>query len=259
MNKFDLDGKNIIIAGASSGIGYRTAVICAEAGARVILFGRRLELLEKCAQECPDPAAVLPVKVDLTDDKALEQAVADAALKAGKFHGLVYSAGSKASAATRSVKCLASEDLLSDYRINVAAGLKLAGTISLKKYVAEEGASFVFISSVNAHTGTPGISSYSATKGALLSAARSLAAELAGRHIRVNTVSPGYVPGTGLTQTSFVQMTPDIRKRIIDNHPLGMGTTDNIALPIRFLLSDASSWITGADLIIDGGYMLRNR
>lgn len=254
MNKFELHEKTIIIAGASSGIGYCTARQCAEAGAKVILFARRLKLLHQCVSECPDSACCCPLQVDLTDEEAVKNALDAAVAKFGKIHGMVYLAGTASSVPLKAVEM---EDFLSDYQVNVAAGLRLAGLLSLKKYCSPDGASFVFISSVVAHAGTAGISSYSASKGALISGARSLAAELAPRKIRVNTISSGYVTGTGMSSNNFDRLPEDSKQKLADAHLLGMGKPENIALPIQFLLSDASSWISGSDLVVDGGYLLR--
>ena len=256
MNNFSLSGKTVLVAGASSGIGYGVALKCADAGASLILFGRDKSRLDQCRAACLAAGApqCYMSSVNLADENELCKTTITAVEQVGRVSGLVYSAGI---ADSRPIKISEFSDMLNDYRINVVAGLRLAGLLSQKKYADSNGSSFVFLSSVTAHVGTAGKCSYTATKGALLSAVRSLAAELAGRKIRVNSVSPGYIAGTGITRKDFDNLPQEAQNRIVEAHPLGLGMVDAVALPIVFLLSDASYWITGTDLCIDGGYRLR--
>lgn len=254
MTEFELRGKTILVSGASSGIGRCVACKCAEAGANVILMGRNRERLEECAGELPGDVRSHMIVADLKNGTDLERHIDAAVAELGRIGGFVYSAGV---ASTTPLKMISVEKFLDDYTINVAAGFQLAGILALKKNLASEGASFVFISSVTAYVGTPGTVSYSATKGALQSGARAMAAELISRKIRVNTVSPGYIANTGITGEDFQRLSEDARTRIALDHPLGMGNPEDVAMPIIFLLSDAARWITGTDLCIDGGYRLK--
>ena len=257
MIDFSLTGKKIVVTGASSGIGRAIALRCAEAGADIIAMGRCRERLEECVAAFPSCTRSRIVAIDfnvLHSFEEMEPVIADAVADLGKIDGFVHSAGT---AFSRPLRVTQLNDFLVDYQLNVAAGFGLAGILSKKKYLNSDGASFVFISSVAARIGTAGKCSYSATKGALLSGARALAAELCGKKIRVNTVSPGYVANTGITREDLDRLTAEGRQRIWDDHPLGMGEPDNIAGPVVFLLSDAAVWITGSDLCVDGGYRLR--
>jgi len=105
-----------------------------------------------------------------------------------------------------------------------------------------------------AQAGASGKSIYSATKGALLSTSRSMAIELASRNIRINTISPGVVE-TPMTDKAYYNRDEASRDEIIRQHPLGLGEPIEVANACVFLLSDASKWITGTDLRIDGGYL----
>ena len=137
--------------------------------------------------------------------------------------------------------------------MNVIAGIELARTIIKKKYISSVGASLVYIASVMGINGQPGKTAYSASKGALIAAVRSMALELAPNNIRVNAVSPGVVD-TPMSQKLFSEIPQAAQQAVISMHPLGIGRPDDIAQACLFLLSDASRWITGTNLIIDGGY-----
>jgi NAD(P)-dependent dehydrogenase (short-subunit alcohol dehydrogenase family) len=99
----------------------------------------------------------------------------------------------------------------------------------------------------------PGEVSYSASKGAILAASRAMAVELARRKIRVNTLSPGLVK-TGMTDVAFSVLSEKHRKELEDDHPLGIGTPEDVARAAVFLLAPQNTWITGINLVIDGGY-----
>src|SRR5262249_23254247 len=110
--------------------------------------------------------------------------------------------------------------------------------------------------SVYAHVGAPGQTGYSASKGAIVAAIRSLALELAPRHLRVNCLSPGLVH-TAMTDAAHSRLTAEQWAQIEAMHPLGAGQPEDVARAAAFLMDPRNTWITGTDLIIDGGYTLR--
>ena len=117
----------------------------------------------------------------------------------------------------------------------------------------EKGGSILFISSIYALVGMPGQIGYTASKGAVNSAVRTMAIELARRKIRVNTLSPGLVR-TDMTNKAFELLTEEQVKKLEEAFPLGVGSPEEVARAAVFLLAPQNSWITGTDLVIDGGY-----
>jgi NAD(P)-dependent dehydrogenase (short-subunit alcohol dehydrogenase family) len=122
--------------------------------------------------------------------------------------------------------------------------------------VHPDGASIVWIASVTASVGAVGKALYGASKSALVAAAKGLALEYAPKKIRFNTISPGVVV-TPMSMSSVYSKNPEALKQVADLHPLGLGQPDDVAAAVVFLLSDEARWVTGTDLIIDGGYTSR--
>jgi NAD(P)-dependent dehydrogenase (short-subunit alcohol dehydrogenase family) len=140
--------------------------------------------------------------------------------------------------------------------VNLTAAIELARAVCRRDVMTEAGGALIFITSIYGTVGMPGQIAYSATKGALQSAARSMAIELARRKIRVNTLSPGLVH-TPMTKTALSLLSTEQIHEIESNHPLGVGTPSDVAHAAAFLLAPQTTWITGTDLVIDGGYTAR--
>ena len=139
------------------------------------------------------------------------------------------------------------------FSVNVIAGFELAKIISKKKYLYKNGASFVFISSVMGILGQLGKIGYCSSKGSLISGVKAMALELASKKIRVNCILPGVVE-TEMSNEMFQKLSEESKKNIVDMHPLGLGKPEDIAYACVYLLSDSARWVTGTNLIIDGGY-----
>jgi len=122
-----------------------------------------------------------------------------------------------------------------------------------KKHINPDGASIIFIASVMGVVGQPTKTVYSSTKGALIAGARSLALELARNKIRVNCVSPAMVK-TEMSDSLLSKVTPEAYNEIMKAHPLGIGEPLDVAELCAFLLSDSARWITGTNVLVDGGY-----
>jgi NAD(P)-dependent dehydrogenase (short-subunit alcohol dehydrogenase family) len=253
LDPFLLNGKNILITGASSGIGRATAIQCAEMGARVILLGRDHDRLENTLSGMANASEHLIYSVDLTDYDAVHEIVKDSVQKVGRISGVVHSAGIST---TLPIKLLTPEKLDKFFRTNVHGAINLTKLVTRLAVMAEGGGSIVFISSVMGAVGEAGKTLYSLTKGALHAGAKSLAIELASRKIRVNCIAPGVVESP-MSNNAVYSQDEQLLEKIRSLHPLGFGKAEDVAYASVYLLSDAARWITGTTLFIDGGYTAR--
>lgn len=253
INHFALNGKMIIITGASSGIGRQCAISCSRSGGRIILIGRNMERLKDTlgSMERKEEHIILPI--DLTDFEKVESVVREIVDKEGKIDGLVNCAGISTTLPFSMVK----PDKLNDFfRTNVQTAINMTRIVSKRSYFSEKGGSIIFICSIMAEVGESGKSMYSITKGALTAGSRCLAIELAQRKIRINCISPGVVE-TPMSKNAVYSQTEELMSKIKALHPLGLGQPEDIAYACIYLLSDASRWVTGINLIADGGYTAR--
>ncbi|MCC6378081.1 MAG: SDR family oxidoreductase [Burkholderiales bacterium] len=242
---FSLDGKRVLVTGASSGIGRATAIALAGSGAELVITGRdSTRLNQTLAAIGGAPHATLVV--DLTESDApatIEEG-------AGALNGVVHSAGVSALAPLR----LASPDMFDRlWAVNYRAPMLVTQAL-LKRGRIADGGSIVFIGSISAHIGVAGVAAYAGTKAALAASARCLAMEVAKRRIRVNTIAPGIVE-TEMAAAGSAMLGDTVERQRAD-YPLGFGKPEDVANLAAFLLSDASRWITGTSLVIDGGHTI---
>lgn len=245
-NPFSLEGKTIFVTGASSGIGKTTAIECSKMGAHLVITGRNEERLNQTLAELQGDGHVVLVG-DLTSQEDIKHIVA----AMPELDGVVYNAGVGITVPLAYIK---DEDLIRVFETNLFATMRLNKALLRKKKI-KKSASVVFTSSISALFNTPGISLYGATKAALLSYMRSCACELAEKKIRVNAVLPGMI------QTELINggtLSEEDKARDMASYPLKRyGTPQDVAYAFIYLLSDASSWVTGTSLIIDGGKLMR--
>ena len=251
-NPFSLENKLIVITGASSGIGRQCAISCSEMGARVVLLARNEERLNETLS-CMEGEGHLVVPFDLTSFDGIRACVKDIVAKCGHIDGVLNCAGIST---TLPLKLVDKEQLDVFFQTNVYSAIELSREVCRISNVSKNGASIVFFSSVMSCVGEAGKSLYSMTKGALVSAARSLACEFAHRNIRFNTVSPGAIL-TPINENLPHMKDPELKKKLEEKHLLGLGSTEDIANACIYLLSDASKWVTGSNMIVDGGYTVR--
>ena len=249
-NPFTLENKTVLITGASSGIGKGIAVECSRMGAYVIVTGRDETRLRETYDILDRSSGQKHYSfiADLSDEKDIQK-LADSVQP---LDGLVNCAGIVKSQLFQFINSEAIQDIL---KINfVSATLLTQKLIKLKKM--KTFSSIVFISSISGTKITfPGNSLYSASKAAISGVAKGIALEQASKKIRVNTITPGMVD-THILDAGTVtqeQLTKDIQKYPLKRY----GTPEDIAYAAVYLLSDASSWVTGTDLLIDGGYTLQ--
>ena len=250
MNPFSLKDKKIIITGASSGLGRACAILFSQLGAIIVLMGRDENRLIETRKNMLNPENHLIISLDLTNIDAIEAHIKEAYSKLGTFDGLVHCAGISATLPLR----LINEDKLNTFfQTNVYSAIYLCKILSKPKYMNEKGGSFVLISSIMGHVGEVGKTIYSLTKGALLAGTKSMALELAQKKIRVNCVSPGVII-TPMTSAQPYNESEESLNLIKSYHPLGLGEPNDVANACAYLISDASKWVTGTNLMVDGGY-----
>ena len=249
-NPFTLEGKRIIITGASSGIGRQTAISCSQMGAQLLLIGRNEERLEETRNNLHNSEHHHLQSLDLSLTDTIKDELKGKLLDFGKIDGLVHSAGVSPTVPLRVIK---QQTIRDTFAVNVDAAINLVQMVTKSKYRPDSGQSLVLISSVMATVGESGKSVYGMTKASLVAAANSLSVELAGQNVRINCISPGVVD-TPMSQGSVYASDQEALIRIRSYHPLGLGAPEDIAHASVYLLSDASRWVTGTNMIVDGGY-----
>lgn len=248
-NPFSLKGKVIVVTGASSGIGKQAAIDCAGMGARVVLIARNESRLHETLSQM-EGSGHLIVPFDLTEYQSANDCVKQIVDRVGPISGLVNCAGVSATLPLKLMDINKMDEL---FHSNVFSGIQLTRHFCRMGNICRAGASIIFLSSIMGLVGETGKSLYSMTKGALVSAVRSLACEYAPRHIRFNVISPGAIL-TPINQDLPHMKDPDARAVLEAKHPLGLGKTTDVSNACIFLLSDASRWITGQNIVVDGGY-----
>lgn len=243
-NPYSLEGKTILVTGAAGGIGRATSLECARLGARLVLTDINEAGLSETLSQLPGEGHSYVV-TNLTVQEELDTLVAGLP----QLDGFVSNAGVTK---PTPVKFINKDDLERIMSINTFAPIYLTQRL-LKKKKFNTGASLVFTVSVGGvYTTAPGNAMYGASKGALQVFVRNVALEGAPR-IRCNSVNPGMV-NTNLAGRSY---SDEDRARDIETYPMKRyGEPRDVALAIVYLLSDASSWVTGHSLIIDGGKTL---
>lgn len=245
-NPYSLDGKRVLITGASSGIGRACAVAASRLGANLVVTARRKDALEDTLSICTGEGHVA-----IPGDIASPAFIGELVAKGGKIDGLVHAAGVGPMCPV-SIQTMEQVELV--MRTNYMSFLELMKYYSKNRY-RNPSLSVVAISSVAAFSGWGGVSAYSGSKGALSSGARALAMELVHKGVRINVICPSNIK-TAMYESGSVEMNNDSSlKELIAKQPLGLGEPEQVALPVCFLLSDASSFITGVNLPVDGGYL----
>jgi len=238
--------KKILVTGASSGIGLAVSQMVAEQGGKVVLVSRREDVLKKICESLAGSDHEY-YAADVSDEARINEIIKKSHIQSGTFDGLVHSAGMHQLRPLQATKLGNIEEVLN---ANVSSIFVM--TKAFIKKANKEGASVVLISSTAAIRGTAGTSVYSASKGAVLAATRSLAVELSARNVRVNSLVPGVVD-TPMSENFLSSLKSDQKEEIVQAHLLGVGQPEDIANSAVFLLSAKSKWITGTGLVVDGG------
>ena len=244
-NPYSLEGKTILVTGASSGIGKATAIECSKLGARVVITGRDEARLQQTLSSLEGEGHVV-ITADLGEDDGIRFLVE----RVPVLNGIVHAAGISDTVLFQFLK---KERLENIFNINFFAPVVLSQLL-LKKKLLQKGGSIVFLSSIDgpvtAHIGN----SYSATKGALSAMMQNMSIELASKGIRVNAVLPG------MTETPLIHnddITQEQLNKDMELYPLKRyADPREIAWAIIYLLSDASTFTIGASLVVDGGFTI---
>jgi len=246
-NPFSLEGKTVLVTGASSGIGRGIAVECSKMGAKVVINGRNQERLQKTFDQLEGEGHI-QIVADLSKQEDIERL----ANEVPELNGFVNSAGIPKICPVKRIDRQTLEEIMN---VNAFGPILLTSQLLRKKKLQKK-SSIVLIASISgvcmANTGE---GPYAATKAALAGYTKTAAFELAAQGTRVNTICPGLVPTEILTLSNEMFSEDQLKETMYGRYPLKrVGTPEDIANGAIYLLSDASSWVTGINLVIDGGY-----
>lgn len=242
-----LQDKNILVTGASQGIGREIAITASKLGANVTIVGRNVEKLQETISLLTGNGHKM-FAVDLAVATDLEELI----LQSSAFDGVVFNAGI---VEYLPVKFLNESKIDAVFSVNFDSNVMLSQKL-IKKKLLNKKASLVFISSISSKLGVGGTAMYAASKAALVSFSKVLATELAPQGIRSNSICPGIIKTAMTEQANDVASEEEVKKAEAE-YPLGYGEPADVAGLTMYLLSDMSKWMTGSDLIIDGGFTLK--
>ncbi|MEO9263663.1 MAG: SDR family NAD(P)-dependent oxidoreductase [Candidatus Baltobacteraceae bacterium] len=244
-------GKVALITGASRGIGRAIAVEMCAKGADAVLVGRDRASLEETAQACAgarEGAQAHIIVADVTDQPAMEKAVAEALERFGRIDFAIANAGQSIDALLIRLKPGTIDQMLA---VNLKSAFYLCAAVT-KPMMKQRSGSIVLMSSIVGLTGNAGQAAYAASKAGLLALAKSVAKELGSRNIRVNAVAPG------LIETAMTEKMPNAaREALIKQAALGRaGRPEDVSGVVAFLCSDAAAYVTGQTIVVDGGVLM---
>lgn len=242
-NPFSLTGKTILVVGASSGIGQSTAIECSKMGAKVIVSARSEEGLSQTISMMSGDSHQM-IKADITNEEDIKKLVDNIT----KIDGLVLSVGK---GLTRPISFCTKEHHKDIFDINLFSQIELVRIFYKQKKITKGGSIVIIASIAGISSWTFGNSIYGASKAAINSYIRYFAKEFAARKIRVNAICPGMI------NTNFINrgtLTDEDFKKDMEAYPLKRyGEPEEVAYGCVYLLSDATAWVTGSSLVVDGG------
>lgn len=247
----DLKGKTALITGASGGLGKHFAAVLAAHGAKVALAARRKAQLEEVARELGGNGGTLvPVELDVTDAKSVEAAIEATTRALGPIDILINNSGVSSNGPVLE-QTEADWDRVLD--TNLKGAFLMSTTVARQLTAAKRPGSIINIASVLGFRQASHVTPYAASKAALIQLTKQLALELARYQIRVNAIAPGYVI-TDINRDFFATETgAQMIKRIPQRR---LGTFEDLTGPLLLLASDASKYMTGTVLVVDGGHLV---
>jgi NAD(P)-dependent dehydrogenase (short-subunit alcohol dehydrogenase family) len=243
-NPFSLEGRIILVTGASSGLGVSIAVETSKMGAEVIITGRNEGRLNDTFLQL-EGQNNKKIEADLLNAGDIDNLVENLPV----LNGIVFNAGI---ARVTPVKYIGNKDIEQVFETNIISSIRIVQKLLKQRKIAK-GGSIVFISSISSSRATPGNSLYAATKGGINSFAKVLALELVSKQITVNCIEPGFIK-TAMIDDGI--MTEDELEAHYKSFPLRKGLPTDISHACVYLLSNAGTWITGSVFVIDGGFCL---
>lgn len=237
----EFNNKVILITGGSSGIGLNLISFFLKQNAKIINISRRKPSIKN--------KKLKNISFDLNNFRKYDTLLTKVSKIFGPVNYFVHAAG---------IHLIKPVRIISEKDIDKVMNINLKSPLLISKYLLDDKifkrpSSVVLISSVVGVVGSSGHSIYSSSKAGLIGLTRSLSVELSRYKIRVNSISPGVIKSSLFSNYSK-QVTSDINKKVIENHPLGIGNFGDINNAVKFLLSHKSKWMTGHNLIVDGGY-----
>lgn len=244
----EFQNQKIIVLGATSEIGMAIVKRIVDGGGVVLASGRNVGKLKRLSSLYGD--SVIAFECDLTNIEDRSALFNESMRFGADFNAMIYAAGFHKLLPISSDYC---HGLNEHLILNLSVPLEMIrGFISRKISNTSHQRSIVLVSSVAHRLGEPALSAYSASKGGMVSAVRSLAVELARKNVRVNTVSPGWIVGESALRVEN-SISESGTSGIRSLYPLGCGEPEDVAEAVAFLASPKSKWITGTDLVVDGG------
>lgn len=251
----NFDERCFLVMGATSGIGSAVCHKLSEGGATLFLTGRSMEKLESLRNSLPNSNNRHKLSVVNIDKSSYQQMQKDLSswVKDNNFEGINGAVYCPGIAPLLPVKSFSWELIQDVMNVNYTGAVMMAQMLARKEFRPSNGGSIVFLSSIRTRRGEKSLSIYGASKSALVASCRCLALELAPYKIRVNCVCPGSVFTEMSLQSNM--LAPNHIKEMMEKHPLGLGSPEDVANVTDFLLSDKSKWITGTELVVDGGFL----
>ena len=245
---FDFAGNNFVVVGASSGIGKQTTIELAESGANVLAVARNVERLENLKKI--NPSKIFTVSLDAINATSENWAAVleDFKTTCGKIDGGVYSAGIWGLTPLNGFDSELAHKIFDTSFWGMVNFLQVAS----KKKFSNAGSSFVMMSSISGDYPSKSLFAYSSAKAAVQAAVKSFSKEIIKNRCRINSVAPAIVDTemTGNGRSAAIA-----GEEMISRHLLGLGTAQDVAGMILFLLSNRAAWITGQNFFVDGGYI----
>lgn len=239
--------------GATSGIGNALALKLSAYGAKLVLTGRDSSALRMIGSKIPTPkhSVIIDVNSDNCEDiLTRELLIAKESLGVETFNGGIYCAGISPLLPLRGIT---EAQIEQTFKVNYCGAVIFTKLLASKKFRSEGSTSIVLISSVRSQRGEKGLGVYGGSKAALEASARAFSNELAPLGIRINCISPGWLD-TKMNKESSV-IIDGIVEKMKEAHPLGLGSSNDICAAATFLLSDEAKWITGTNMVVDGGFL----